>query len=67
VNYRGNAGIKIRDIVASIGCYYGAAGAGALLANFSGSWFFAGPGVIGGMLPAIGIALNLRAILKRET
>ncbi|MDR3145928.1 MAG: PTS system mannose/fructose/sorbose family transporter subunit IID [Treponema sp.] len=54
-------------IVVSIGCYYGAAGVGALLANFSGTWFFVGLGVIGGMLPAIGIALNLRAILKKET
>jgi mannose/fructose/N-acetylgalactosamine-specific phosphotransferase system component IID/mannose/fructose/N-acetylgalactosamine-specific phosphotransferase system component IIC len=54
-------------IVVSIGCYYGAEGVGALLANFSGSWFFVGLGVIGGMLPAIGIALNLRAILKKET
>jgi mannose/fructose/N-acetylgalactosamine-specific phosphotransferase system component IID/mannose/fructose/N-acetylgalactosamine-specific phosphotransferase system component IIC len=54
-------------IVVSIGCYYGAAGVGALLENFSGSWFFIGLGVIGGMLPAIGIALNLRAILKKET
>ncbi|GHT93347.1 PTS mannose transporter subunit IICD [Spirochaetia bacterium] len=54
-------------IVVCIGWFYGAAGVGALLANFSGSWFFIGLGVIGGMLPAIGIALNLRAILKKET
>ena len=28
---------------------------------------FNGIGVVGGMLPAVGIALNLRAILKKET
>ena len=40
---------------------------GDFLGGITGSPIFNGLAVIGGMLPAIGIALNLRAILKKET
>ena len=55
-------------IVVTIFCIaIGSSGVGAFLEGITGSPIFNGLNVIGGMLPALGIALNLRAILKRET
>lgn len=54
-------------IVVSIFCVYGADLIGSFLDSIVNSPIFNGLSVVGGMLPAIGIALNLRAILKKET
>lgn len=51
----------ITAIPCTIGCYYGADAIGSLLASLSGKALHV-LSVTGGMLPAIGIALNLRAI-----
>lgn len=40
---------------------------GAGLASMTGTWAYHALEVLGGMLPAIGIALNLKAILKKDT
>jgi len=54
-------------IVVSLICVFGSEFIGGALASITGSPFFNGLSVVGGMLPALGIALNLRAILKKET
>ncbi|HSN93842.1 MAG TPA: PTS system mannose/fructose/sorbose family transporter subunit IID, partial [Anaerolineaceae bacterium] len=54
-------------IVVTIFVRFGSELVGNFLNAIVGSWAFKGLGVIGGMLPALGIALNLRAILKRDT
>ncbi len=54
-------------IVVTIFARFGSELVGNFLNSIVGSWAFKGLGVIGGMLPALGIALNLRAILKRDT
>ena len=54
-------------IMVTVFCFYISPLMGSLLEGIVGSPIFNGLAVIGGMLPAIGIALNLRAILKKET
>ncbi|MEA4812051.1 MAG: PTS system mannose/fructose/sorbose family transporter subunit IID [Anaerolineaceae bacterium] len=54
-------------IVVTIFCRFGSELVGNFLNSIVNSWAFKGLGVIGGMLPALGIALNLRAILKKDT
>lgn len=54
-------------IVVTAFCMGGADLIGRVLDSLGNSWFMKGLSVIGGMLPAIGIALNLRAILNKQT
>ena len=54
-------------IVVTVFCMGGADLVGRFLDSVGNSWFMAGLTAIGGMLPAIGIALNLRAILNKQT
>ncbi len=54
-------------VVVTLFCKYGGEAVGSFLNAIADSWAFRGLSVVGGMLPALGIALNLRAILKRET
>lgn len=54
-------------IIVTIFCIAVSPLVGDFLGGITGSPIFNGLAVIGGMLPAIGIALNLRAILKKET
>ncbi len=48
-------------------CVYVSEAVGNVINSIAGSAIFNGISVVGGMLPAVGIALNLRAILKKET
>ena len=54
-------------IVVALFCKWGGEAVGGFLDAIAGSWAFRGLFVVGGVLPALGIALNLRAILKQET
>ena len=54
-------------IVVTLFCFFGSSGIGMFLEAIVGSPIFNGLAVVGGMLPALGIAMNLRAILKKET
>lgn len=54
-------------IVVALFCKWGGEAVGGFLDAIAGSWAFRGLSVVGGVLPALGIALNLRAILKQET
>jgi PTS system mannose-specific IIC component len=54
-------------ILVTIFCVYVSEAVGNVVNGMVGSPIFNGIGVVGGMLPAVGIALNLRAILKKET
>ncbi len=54
-------------IVVTLFLYFVSPFVGTFLEAIVGSPVFNGLSVIGGMLPALGIALNLRALLKKET
>lgn len=53
--------------IVTIFCVYGSELVAAFLNSIQGSGVLDGLMVVGGLLPAIGIGLNLRAILKNET
>lgn len=50
-----------------IAAMFGGSAIGAGIDAIIGTWAYHGLEVLGGMLPAIGIALNLKAILKKDT
>ncbi len=54
-------------IFVTLFCVYVSEAVGNVISGIVGSPIFNGIGVVGGMLPAVGIALNLRAILKKQT
>ena len=57
----------LKMIVAIVICLAGVKGVEAFLTAVEGTKILTALNVVGGALPAIGIALNLRAILKKET
>lgn len=54
-------------IIVFLAAYYGSGLVSSFLDSISGSGVLHGLEVVGGLLPALGIGLNLRAILKNET